>query len=92
MDMVDHRTTFIVVGDGRNNYNDPELEIFKDIARRSRNTIWLNPEEMNQWGRGDSDMLKYAPLCGKVFQVTNLNQLTAAVDSCWLVEMEHNLK
>jgi uncharacterized protein len=81
MDMVDHRTTFIVVGDGRNNYNDPELGIFKDIARRSRNTIWLNPEEMNQWGRGDSDMLKYAPLCGKVFQVTNLNQLTAAVDS-----------
>jgi uncharacterized protein len=81
MDMVDKRTTFIVVGDGRNNYNDPQLEIFKDIARRSRNTIWLNPEEMNQWGRGDSDMLKYAPLCGKVFQVTNLNQLSEAVDS-----------
>jgi hypothetical protein len=39
---------------------------------------------MNQWGRGDSDMLKYAPLCGKVFQVTNLNQLSTAVDSLLL--------
>jgi uncharacterized protein len=84
MDMVDNRTTFIVVGDGRNNYNDPQLEIFKEIARRSRATIWLNPEEMNQWGRGDSDMLKYAPLCGKVFQVNNLNQLSVAVDSLLL--------
>jgi uncharacterized protein len=84
LDMVDHRTTFIIVGDGRNNYNDPQLEIFKDIARRSRSTIWLNPEDKNQWGRGDSDMLKYAQLCGKVFQVTNLNQLSTAVDSLLL--------
>jgi uncharacterized protein len=82
--MVDYRTTFIIVGDGRNNYNDPQLEIFKDIARRSRSTIWLNPEDKNQWGRGDSDMLKYAQLCGKVFQVTNLNQLSTAVDSLLL--------
>jgi uncharacterized protein len=84
LDMVDHRTTFIVVGDGRNNYNDPQIELFRDIARRSRATIWLNPEAMNQWGRGDSDMLKYAPLCGKVFQVNNLNQLCVAVDSLLL--------
>jgi uncharacterized protein with von Willebrand factor type A (vWA) domain len=80
MDTVDHRTTFIVVGDGRNNFNDPSLEIFRRIARRSRHTIWLNPEEMSMWGRGDSDMLKYAPLCGKVFQVGNLTQLADAVD------------
>ena len=33
------RTTFIMVGDGRNNYNDPRLEIFKNLARRSRRTI-----------------------------------------------------
>ncbi len=28
MDTVDCRTTFIVVGDGRNNYNDPRLDLF----------------------------------------------------------------
>ncbi|MEN4042856.1 MAG: VWA domain-containing protein [Anaerolineaceae bacterium] len=81
LNLIDNRTTFIVVGDGRNNYNDPRLKLFEDIARRSRIAIWLNPEIMHDWGQGDSDMLKYAPLCGKVFQVNNLSQLSAAVDS-----------
>lgn len=64
MDKVDSRTTFIVVGDGRNNYNDPRLDIFTTITRRSRRTIWLNPEAPILWGTGDSDMHKYAPMCG----------------------------
>jgi len=81
---VDHRSTFIIVGDGRNNFNDPRLEIFQRIARRSRNTIWLNPEPMGLWGTGDSDMLKYAPYCGRTFQVSNLTQLAAAVDQLLL--------
>jgi uncharacterized protein with von Willebrand factor type A (vWA) domain len=80
MDTVDYRTTFIVVGDGRNNYNDPNLKIFSNIARRSRSTIWLNPEEPSNWGRGDSDMLKYAPLCKRTFYVSNLGQLAEAID------------
>lgn len=78
--MIDHRTTFIIVGDGRNNYNDPRLPLFREIVRRSRSSIWLNPEVMTLWGRGDSDMLKYAPLVNKVFQVSNLEQLSEAVD------------
>jgi uncharacterized protein len=80
LETVDHRSTFIIVGDGRNNFNDPRLELFQRIARRSRNTIWLNPEPMGLWGTGDSDMLKYAPHCGKVHQVSNLTQLAEAVD------------
>jgi uncharacterized protein len=84
METVDHRSTFIVVGDGRNNFNDPRLELFQRIARRSRNSIWINPEPMGLWGTGDSDMLKYAPHCGKVFQVSNLSQLAAAVDQLLL--------
>jgi uncharacterized protein len=80
MDTVDHRSTFIIVGDGRNNFNDPRLDLFQRIARRSRNTIWLNPEPMGLWGTGDSDMLKYAPYCGRTFQVSNLAQLADAVD------------
>lgn len=84
MDTVDHRSTFIIVGDGRNNYNDPRVELFQQIARRSRNVIWLNPEPMGLWGTGDSDMLKYAPFCGRTFQVSNLAQLAAAVDNLLL--------
>jgi uncharacterized protein len=80
LDTVDRRTTLIVVGDGRNNYHDPRLDIFKTLARRSRRTIWLNPEAPMLWGTGDSDMLQYAPMCDVILQVNNLAELTAAVD------------
>jgi uncharacterized protein with von Willebrand factor type A (vWA) domain len=80
MDTIDGRTTFIVVGDGRNNYNDPRLDIFHTLARRSHRTIWLNPEAPMLWGTGDSDMLKYAPLCDVILQVSTLAELTVAVD------------
>jgi hypothetical protein len=80
MDTVDHRTTFIVVGDARNNYNDPRLDLFGALSRRSHRTIWLNPEPPILWGSGDSDMLKYAPHCTSILQVSTLAELTAAVD------------
>jgi len=80
LDTMDSRTTFIVVGDGRNNFNDPRLDIFGTLARRSHRTVWLNPEAPMLWATGDSDMLKYAPLCHTVLQVGTLAELTAAVD------------
>lgn len=80
LDTIDSRTTLIVVGDGRNNYNDPRLDIFGMMARRSRRTLWLNPESPMMWGTGDSDMLEYAPICDTILQVSTLAELTAAVD------------
>ncbi len=80
MDTIDIRTTLIVVGDGRNNHNDPRLEIFTRMARRANRTLWLNPEPPVMWGSGDSDMLKYAPICDTILQVSTLAELTAAVD------------
>jgi uncharacterized protein with von Willebrand factor type A (vWA) domain len=81
---VDGRTTFIIVGDGRNNYNDPRLDLFTMVSRRTRRTIWLNPEAVALWGTGDSDMLKYAPNCDVVLQAGTLTELTAAVDKLLL--------
>jgi hypothetical protein len=80
MDTVDRRTTFIIVGDGRNNYNDPRLDVFNTLARRSRRMIWLTPEAPGLWGTGDSDMLKYAPNCDAILRVSTLAELTSAVD------------
>jgi uncharacterized protein with von Willebrand factor type A (vWA) domain len=84
MHTVDGRTTFIIVGDGRNNYNDPRLDLFTMVSRRTRRTIWLNPEAVALWGTGDSDMLKYAPNCDVVLQAGTLTELTAAVDKLLL--------
>jgi uncharacterized protein with von Willebrand factor type A (vWA) domain len=80
LDSVDSRTTMIVLGDGRNNYNDPALDVFSRMGRRARKLIWMNPEYQAQWGTGDSDMLAYGPLCHEVYQVRNLAQLADAID------------
>ncbi len=82
-DMVDARTTLLMVGDSRNNYRDPAAPIFADMARRSHRTIWLNPEPPMLWGTGDSDMQVYAPHCDHVLQVQTMTELTAAVDELW---------
>jgi len=80
MDAIDGRTTLIMVGDGRNNHADPQLDIFRRLARRSRRSIWINPEPPLLWGTGDSDMLRYAPLCDDVVVAATLSELAAAVD------------
>ena len=81
LEAVDRRTTFIIVGDGRNNFNDPGIPVFSKINRRARRVIWMTPEYPAQWGSGDSDMLQYAPLCTEVYQVRNLAQLANAIDA-----------
>ncbi len=80
LDTMDSRTTFLLVGDGRNNYNDPRIDLFRTLARRSRRTLWFNPEAPGLWGTGDSDMLKYAPECDAIIKASTLAELTAAVD------------
>lgn len=79
-DTLNGQTTLIIVSDGRNNYNNPRLDLFGQMSRRAGCTIWLNPEPPVMWASGDSDMLRYAPLCDSVFKVSNLAELTAAID------------
>lgn len=80
LDTVDRRTTFIVVGDGRNNYNDPRVDILRAIKMRVRRIVWMNPESPYLWQTGDSDMAQYAPVCDAVHEVATLRQLADAVD------------
>jgi len=79
-DCVDRRTTVIFLGDGRNNFNDPRLDLVDQIKRRAKRVLWFNPEHSSQWRTGDSDMLQYAPLCDAVHRVSNLAELADAVD------------
>lgn len=81
MGAVDRRTTVIVLGDGRNNHFDPNLQDFEIIRRRANKIVWFNPESPRQWGTGDSDMPKYVPYCDAVHHVSNLRQLASAVES-----------
>lgn len=80
MGRVSGRTTVIILGDGRNNYNDPRIDIMSDLHRRARRLLWFNPESPSQWGTGDSDMVQYAPVSNGVYKVSNLRELASAVD------------
>ena len=81
MGKVTSKTTVIVLGDGRNNYNDPRLDVAADMQRRARRFLWFCPEPPVQWGTGDSDMHRYAPLSDGVYKVSNLRELANAVDA-----------
>ena len=69
---LNQRSTMIVVGDGRNNYYDPRPDVFEQLARRTKQTFWLNPETRDQWREGDSEMRRYAPYC---FRVDTCNKI-----------------
>ncbi len=81
LDSVDSKTSVIIVGDGRNNHNDPRLDLAEQLARRGRRCIWFCPEPQHMWGTGDSDLHRYAPLSDGVFLVRNLRELSIAVDN-----------
>ena len=77
---VDNRTTVLVLGDARNNYNDAKAWCLRDIHNKAKNVVWLNPENPSAWGFGDSVMDKYLPYCDVVEECRNLRQLSKIVD------------
>ncbi len=77
---VDKKTTVIVIGDARNNYNDPRAWCMGEIHNKAKNVIWLNPESPGAWGFGDSVMDKYLPHTDIAEEVRNLRQLSRVVD------------
>ncbi len=80
LDVVDSRTTVIILGDARNNYNAANEWVLRDVQQRAKQVIWLNPENRSTWGFGDSEMSKYALYCDMVEECRNLRQLYSVVD------------
>ncbi len=80
LESVTPRTTVIVVGDARNNRNDPRTWAFRDISERAKRVIWLNPEARAGWRLGDSVMHEYMPHCDETHECRNARQLMRIVD------------
>ncbi len=80
LEAVNKRTTVIVLGDARNNYNAAHEWVLRDVKLRAKQVIWLNPENRLTWGFGDSEMDRYMPHCDIVEECRNLKQLYAVVD------------
>jgi len=80
LERLDRKTTVLVLGDARNNYNDPQAWALRFIRERVKGVIWLNPEGKWGWGVGDSVMPLYAPHCDLVRECRTLTQLAEVVD------------
>jgi len=80
MELLTKKTTLIIVGDGRTNYMNPEDAILGQMRERCRRVIWLNPEQENLWGSGDSEIRSYLPHCHEVRQCRNVNQLFTFIE------------
>jgi uncharacterized protein with von Willebrand factor type A (vWA) domain len=77
---INNKTTVLVLGDARNNYNVPHEWVLKEIHQKAKQVIWLNPENRLTWGFGDSEMDRYLPYCDMVEECRNLKQLYAVID------------
>jgi len=72
---VTRRSTVIVIGDGRTNYNPPNAWVLGEVKRKARRVIWLCPEDPGSWGFGDSEMPLYARHCTRVEVVKSVEDL-----------------
>ena len=81
MDILNKKTTLIIIGDGRTNYANPEEKILDEMRERSRRVIWLNPETPYFWYTGDSEMRIYMEYCDEVRPCQNLNQLLEFIEA-----------
>jgi len=77
---VSGKTTVLIIGDGRNNYNRPNEWVLKEIQQKAKQLIWLNPESRMTWGVGDSEMPRYALHCDVAEECRSINQLYKVVD------------
>ena len=77
---LDGRSTVVVLGDGRNNYFDPQARLLQEISRRVKQVFWLNPETRDRWSDGDSEMRRYAPYCLDVFTCNRVHHIEAFAD------------
>jgi len=81
LDSLDRKTTILLLGDARNNYNDAQAWALRMIRERVKGIIWLNPEGQWGWGVGDSVMPLYAPSCDLVRECRTIAQIGEVVDN-----------
>jgi uncharacterized protein with von Willebrand factor type A (vWA) domain len=73
------RSSLLVLGDGRNNYRNPETEVLHRMVTESRHAHWLNPEPRHLWGSGDSAVPRYQDVI-TMHECRNAKQLAEVID------------
>lgn len=73
------RSSLLVLGDGRNNYRNPEVALLTHMVTASRHAHWLNPEPKHLWGSGDSAVPRYQDVI-PMHECRSAKQLAAVID------------
>jgi uncharacterized protein with von Willebrand factor type A (vWA) domain len=73
------RSSLLVLGDGRNNYRNPEVELLTQMVSASRHAHWLNPEPRHLWGSGDSAIPRYDGVL-PIHECRSAKQLASVID------------
>jgi uncharacterized protein with von Willebrand factor type A (vWA) domain len=60
MSAIDRRTTVVILGDGRTNFQATGADVVAEMRARARSVLWLCPEPRSRWGAGDSAMPAFA--------------------------------
>jgi len=79
-DALTKKTTILVLGDARNNNQDPGMNAFNRMKERSRNIYWLNPEKRHLWDWSDSIASLYKKQCTEMKEVNNVLDLSEFID------------
>ncbi|KQY31517.1 MULTISPECIES: vWA domain-containing protein [Nocardia] len=75
---VTSRSSLLVLGDGRTNYRNPQLDTLRELVGTARHAHWLNPEPKNLWGTGDSAARDYGSVI-EMHECRSARQLTEVV-------------
>jgi uncharacterized protein with von Willebrand factor type A (vWA) domain len=78
MESIDRRTTVIVLGDGRTNYQPTGVDVLNRIRSRAKSVLWLCPEPRETWGIGDSAMPAFAEAVTQVLEAASAHDLERA--------------
>ena len=73
------RSSLLVLGDGRNNYRNPEVDLLTHMVAASRHAHWLNPEPKHLWGSGDSAVPRYTDAIA-MHECRSAKQLATVID------------
>lgn len=75
---VDRRSTVLVLGDGRSNYNDDGAEVLARLRGRARHVFFFATDHRERWGVGDSALRNYQGVVTRMFETTCLEELETA--------------
>src|SRR5690349_11863145 len=74
------RSSLLVLGDGRNNYRNPETALLAHMVSASRHAHWLNPAPKHLWGSGDSAVPRYEDII-PMHECRSAKQLAGVIDA-----------